>query len=95
MGKPWCIVLNMAVRSKILDDTKEKLQALADKLGGHFCPVILMNRMIHAECVGFNMVPRELEPSGKAAEEVTKMTKSVIKILTADLAKKQEAPANG
>ena len=95
MNKPWVIVLNMGVRSKILDDTKEKLAALADKMSGHFCPVVLMNRMIHAECVGLNMVPKELEPNGKAAEEITKMTNSVIRTLKADLAKKMEAATNG
>lgn len=91
MGKPWVIVLNMAVRSKILEDTKAKLQALADAMGGHFCPIVLMNRMIHAECVGFNMVPSELEPNGKAAQEIHNMTTSVIKTLMADLKTTQEA----
>lgn len=96
MKKPWAIVINMAVRSNMLDDTKEKLQALADTMGGHFCPYTIANRIIHVECVGLDMVPSELEPNGLAAQEVTQATKWLMKTLKAEVAKTQgEAVAHG
>lgn len=93
MGKPWSIVLNMGIRSNLLEDTKEKLQALADSRGGYFCPKVLMNRVIHAECAGFNMVPSELEPDGLAAKEITAMTADVVAALKAELAQKEQEAA--
>lgn len=73
LGTQWMIVLTMGQRSNLLETTKSNLSDMAERLGGVFCPTVLMNRVAHAEASYHNATVAETEPGGLAAYEMRKI----------------------
>tara|TARA_R100000935_G_scaffold58859_1_gene98690 strand:+ start:15349 stop:15990 length:642 start_codon:yes stop_codon:yes gene_type:complete len=83
LGCAWAIILNMGTRSNILTQTEANLTSMAQKLGGHFCPVTLNNRVVHVEATYADATAQEIDPSGLAAEELAQVTKHILKFMEA------------
>ncbi len=81
VGRKWVIILNMGTRSNILTQTENYLASMADRLGGHFCPVTLANRLVHVEATYADATAQEISPKGPAAEEIAQATKHILKIM--------------
>ncbi len=77
LGKPWMIVLTQGQRSNLLETTKSNLSDMAERMGGVFCPTVMMHRVAHSEATYYNATVTEIEGGGLAAWEMRQIANAV------------------
>ncbi len=90
-GKPWVIVLNKGKRSRALARSTKLIAKICEELGGTHCPTIVYDRMDHVDGSHLHMVAREVSPKSKAAQEISDVTRFVIRTMKKEVAKNGEA----